>query len=50
MVAAYPAGWTLRIPAAGIDAVITPKLGDQEDGSVPIPNLFYCGENSRPPM
>ena len=39
--AAYPAGWTLRIPAAGIDATITPKLADQENRSVLIPNLYY---------
>ena len=39
--AAYPAGWTLRIPAAGIAAVITPKLADQENRSALIPNLYY---------
>ena len=39
--AAYPAGWTLRIPAAGIAAVITPKLADQENRSALIPDLYY---------
>ena len=39
--AAYPAGWTLWIPAADIAAVITPKLADQENRSALIPNLFY---------
>ena len=39
--AAYPSGWTLRIPAAGIAAVITPKLADQENRSALIPDLYY---------
>ena len=39
--AVYPAGWTLRIPVAGIGAVITPKLADQKDRSALIPNLLY---------
>ena len=39
--AAYPAGWMLRIPAAGMTAAITPKLADQENRSVLIPNLYY---------
>ena len=43
--AAYPVGWTLRIPAAGIGAVITPKLADQENRSALILDLYY-GEGS----
>ena len=39
--AAYPAGWTLEIPPAGIRAVITPRLADQENRSALLPNLFY---------
>lgn len=39
--AAYPTGWTLRIPSAGIASVITPKLADQENRSALIPNLCY---------
>ena len=39
--APYPAGWTLDIPNAGIGAVVTPKLADQENRSALIPNLFY---------
>ena len=39
--AAYPAGWTLDIPAAGIRTVIIPKLADQENRSALIPNLYY---------
>ena len=39
--APYPAGWTLEIPSAGVRTVITPKLADQENRSVLIPNLFY---------
>jgi len=39
--AAYPAGWTLDIPSAGIRTVITPELSDQENRSALIPNLFY---------
>ena len=37
----YPAGWTLDIPSAGINAVIIPELPDQENRSALIPNLFY---------
>ncbi len=39
--APYPAGWTLDVPGAGIRAVITPRLADQENRSALIPNLFY---------
>ena len=39
--AAYPAGWILDIPVAGIRAAIAPKLADQENRSALIPNLFY---------
>ena len=39
--APYPAGWALDIPSAGIDAMITPKLADQENRSALIPNLYY---------
>jgi len=39
--AAYPAGWTLDIPGAGIRTVIIPRLADQENRSALIPNLFY---------
>lgn len=39
--ARYPAGWTLEVPAAGIDAVVTPDVADQENRSRLLPGLHY---------
>jgi len=39
--ATYPAGWTLEIPEFGISAVITPKVADQENASMLVPDLRY---------
>lgn len=39
--AAYPGGWRLEIPTAGIAVDVVPMLADQENVAVLVPDLFY---------
>ena len=39
--AEYPAGWTVKLPDAGLKMVVLPELADQENRSRIVEDLFY---------